>query len=104
MYEKEIKLNLQFFAEEPSGQANEDPNSQNEDDATNTETSSSEVDIGAFTEIISEKDNEIKQLQAELAAQKKTNANLLLKISAGNNSETKTTEEKIYGFMNPRKE
>lgn len=104
MYEKEIKLNLQFFAEENSGQENEESNSSNEDSTKGAEEASGEVDISAFTEIISEKDNEIKKLQAELAAQKKTNANLLLKISTGNNSETKTTEEKIYGLMNPRKE
>ena len=104
MNEKKIKLNLQYFAEDPSGQANEDPNTTVEDGSANTEAPPSEVDISAFTEIISEKDKEIKQLQAELAAQKKTNANLLLKISAGDSSEKQTTEEKIYGFMNPRKE
>lgn len=104
MYEKKNKLNLQFFAEESSEQKNEESNSSTEDSAKSAEETSSEVDISAFTEIISEKDKEIKQLQAELAAQKKTNANLLLKISAGDSSEKQTTEEKIYGFMNPRKE
>lgn len=96
---KKLKYNLQFFSEEGKPEEGE----QNpEGTGENTQTTE-QIDPNAFAEIISEKDKKIEQLESKVAELNKVNATLLLKVSAKSEPEM-STEEKIYGFMNPRKE
>lgn len=95
MYERKrnrLIYNLQFFADDPEPDPTPDPEPDPEP----------AIDPSAFAEIISEKDKKIEELTAKNKALEKSNANLLLKISAGSHSE-KTTEEKIYGLINPER-
>lgn len=99
MNEKKIKYNLQFFSEKSESEEGGEVETETGEDTQESE----QIEPSAFAEIISEKDKKIEQLQSEIKQLNKTNANLLLKISAKTES-TLSTEDKIYGFMNPRKE
>lgn len=92
-----LKYNLQFFAEEQ----------ETEDQEQEKETEDNEFDPAAFADIISEKDKQIAELQKDMAKLKKSNAELLVKVSAGagNNTE-KTYEENLLELVGakPRKE
>lgn len=91
-----LKYNLQFFAEEAETETE-----------VETETEENEFDPAAFADIISEKDKQIAELQKDMAKLKKSNAELLVKVSAGagNNTE-KTYEENLLELVGakPRKE
>ena len=96
---KKIKYNLQFFSDEGKPEEGEPDKEETGEDSQNTK----QIDPNAFAEIISEKDKKIEQLESKVAELNKVNANLLLKVSAKTEPEM-STEDKIYGFMNPRKE
>ena len=95
-----MKYNLQFFAKsDPKPDPEPDPTPEPTPDPTDDVDVN--IDPNAFAEIISEKDKTIDNLTNQISELQKTNAKLLLKISAGSHDTEKTTEEKIYGFMNP---
>ena len=89
--------NLQFFAEE-----NEDEVVENEEVE---EVEESKVDTEAFAELISERDKKITELENEMKALKKSNADLLLKISS-KPEQKKSFEENLLEMVGakPRKE
>lgn len=77
-----LKYNLQFFAE---GEQNDDNTSGNDPAGSadnGGDTGSNEVDVQAFAEIISEKDKKLDELAEEVTKLKKSNAELLLRISS----------------------
>ena len=99
-----LKYNLQFFAEdggEENGGATSGGASDSGDNAGNGD--GNEVDVQAFADLISEKDKEIQQLQKDVAELKKTNANLLVRVSAGENKVEFDTEKAILEFCDTRK-
>ncbi len=83
-------LDLQFFNEEDDGSAVD--NGADTSSNTTDDSGQDEVDVKAFADIISEKDKEIKALQADVAELKKVNASLLVKVNSG----TATTEKKSF--------
>lgn len=94
-----IKYNLQFFAD-GEGENDEGTNVGNTgdnatDDGSNIE---GEVDVSAFAELISEKDKVIAEQQDTINKLKKTNADLTLRISAGNRTEV-TFEDNLLGLV-----
>lgn len=103
-----FKMNLQFFAKE-SGDGNGEDTDGN---AGGTDTSDSgddgkhdgdtgndsSVSIEAFADIISEKDKRIEELEGEVAKYKRANAELTVRISAGQKTE-KTFEENLLGLV-----
>ena len=77
-----LKYNLQFFAE---GEQNDDSTSGNDSTGSadnDGNTGSDEIDVQAFAEIISEKDKKLDELAEEVTKLKKSNAELLLRISS----------------------
>lgn len=93
-----LKYNLQFFADEPES---------DEDDTNDNTGDNGEVDLKAFADIISDKDKQIQQLEKDVAELKKSNANLLVKVSAGATpTQTKTFDENLLDLVGakPRKE
>lgn len=96
---KKLEYNLQFFSEEGKAEESE----QNPEGTGENIQTTEQIDPNAFAEIISEKDKKIEQLESKVAELNKVNASLLLKVSAKSEPEM-STEDKIYGFMNPRKE
>lgn len=108
-----IEYNLQFFAEgsdgndtsSNTGDADNTGNLNNDNDDSNTGDASQ--DIAAFAELISEKDKQIEQLQKDVAELKKSNANLLVKVSAGASAtEKKSFDDNLLSLVGakPRKE
>lgn len=101
---KDIKYDLQFFAEKGE---EDDIDTTNTDvgDTDNSGVVSDEVNTEAFAELISDRDKKIEQLEAEMNALKKANANLLVKISAGEKTEQNFEESllSLVGYK-PRKE
>lgn len=101
-----LKYNLQFFGEDNDSGTNSDSENNNDNDSgNNDDTLGDKIDTQAFADIISEKDKEIKELQKGLEEVKKTNAQLLLRVNAGNRTE-KTFEENLLELVGykPRKE
>ncbi len=100
-----FRYNLQFFAEDDNeGQSGgiDTGDLDDNNDATNNEPS-----LGAFADIISEKDKRIEQLEKDVAELKKSNANLLVRVNSGNGgNEKKSFEENLLGMVGykPRKE
>ena len=77
-----LNYNLQFFAE---GEQNDDNTSGNDPAGStgdDSNTGGDEVDVQAFAEIISEKDKKLDELAEEVTKLKKSNAELLLRISS----------------------
>lgn len=94
--------NLQFFADEPSGtDDNTDPAGTGEG-SDNTSDGNGGIDPEAFAAIIAEKDKKLDELDKEMKALKKSNAELLLKISAEKKSEI-PLEQTIIDFCDTRK-
>lgn len=92
-----LKYNLQFFGENDDdykdvldGNGNPDSN-----DDTTTED---KVDTEAFAELISVKDKKIEELEGTIKQLKKANAELTIKVSAGQKVE-KTFEENLLGLV-----
>lgn len=108
-----IPLNIQFFAEETKDGAGNPDNTgggDNSDTTTNNNgcnEPTQEVNLEAFADIISEKDKQIQQLEKDVIELKKTNASLLVKVSAGATATTtKTFDENLLDLVGakPRKE
>ena len=95
--------NLQFFANEPSG-ADEPGGSDGagEGGDNSSDGNGGGIDPEAFADIISEKDKKLEELEKEMKQLKKSNAELLLKISAGNKKEV-PIEQTIIDFCDTRK-
>lgn len=97
--------NLQFFADgagddgEPS-----EPSGGSEGNDTGSDGAGG-IDPEAFAAILAEKDKKLDDLEKEMKQLKKSNAELLLKISAGQKTE-KTFEENLLSMVGakPRKE
>lgn len=96
-----FKYNLQYFAEENNNDTN-DSNSGNDSVIDTNDTDTEKVDVQAFADIISEKDKELKELQAEISKLKKSNADLLIKVTAGDKPPVEI-EETILDFCDTRK-
>ena len=94
-----LKYNLQYFAEETG----EDETGTDETGTDDTGTDESGIDASAFADIISEKDKAIQQLQKDVAELKKTNAKLLVQVSAGGSRTEFDTEKAILEFCDTRK-
>lgn len=94
-----LKYNLQFF-----GENDEDAGDNNiiSDDTGNgtdgSDNNQDEIDASAFAELISEKDKKIEELEGEVRTLKKTNAELTVRISAGQKTE-RTFEENLLGLV-----
>ena len=104
-----LNYNLQYFAEDTdpnkTGTGDTDPNKTGtgDTDPNNTGTDDAGIDASAFADIISEKDKAIQQLQQDVAELKKTNAKLLVQVSAGANRTEFNTEKAILEFCDTRK-
>lgn len=110
------KYNLQFFAD--GGSNNDDNANGNTDNGTpnngggddNSSGSdgdgNEDIDYKAFADLISEKDKELEQLRTEIDKLKKSNAELIVKVSAGAKHSEKTFEDNLLGLVGakPRKE
>lgn len=102
-----LKYNLQFFAE---GESNGESNVSDPDGSAGAsgDNESTEIDMQAFADIISEKDKQIGELQKDIAELKKSNANLLVKVNAAANppAQKKSYEENLLDLVGakPRKE
>ena len=111
-----MKMNLQFFAD--GGNDNDDNDINNPDNGTTDigggdgNSSGSDgvgdenIDYKAFADLISEKDKELEQLRTEVDKLKKSNAELIVKVSAGAKHSEKTFEDNLLGLVGakPRKE
>lgn len=94
-----IRYNLQFFAEgESENDNNTDVGNAGNNDTDDNSNTESEVDVAAFAELISEKDKVIAEQQETINKLKKTNADLTLRISAGNRTEV-TFEDNLLGLV-----
>ena len=93
-----FKYNLQFFGENEDGADDSNVSDSAGDDVNDTDNQPSEVDTAAFAELISEKDKKIETLETEIKALKRANAELTVRISAGEKTE-KTFEENLLGLV-----
>lgn len=100
-----INYDLQFFAD-GSDSAGESGDSSGAEDAGDSGDNSTDgnggIDPEAFAAIIAEKDKKLDELDKEMKALKKSNAELLLKISAEKKSEI-PLEQTIIDFCDTRK-
>lgn len=112
-----LKYNLQYFA---NGDNNGDSNSNadsnngstgndnNDTSGVNNDTNDDDTppDISAFADLLSEKDKELEQLRTEVEKLKKSNAELIVKVSAGTKQTQKTFDENLLALVGakPRKE
>ena len=87
-----LKYNLQFFAEE-------------EEEEVETPEEEESVDTNAFAELIADRDKKIESLEKEMKLLRKSNADLLVKISS-HDTPKKTFEENLLDLVGdtPRKE
>lgn len=102
-----LKYNLQFFGDIDDDIGADIDNKDNiSNDISNAgNVDNPEIDTSAFADLISEKDKEIQQLQQDVTELKKSNAQLLLRISA-NNKTDKTFDDNLLELTGckPRKE
>lgn len=98
-----IKYNLQFFSEgtDPTPSEGTDPTPSEGTDPTPSE--GDPIDVQAFADLISEKDKEIQQLQKDIAELKKSNAQLTVRVNAGQKPVEFNTEKAILEFCDTRK-
>lgn len=97
---------LQFFAE---GENEDDMDTSGDISGAvdnDSSDSSTEISAEAFADLISDRDKKIETMEAEIKALKKSNAELLVKISNGGDSQGKTFEENLLNLVGykPRKE
>lgn len=91
-----IPMNLQYFAE---GDNHDNIDDINSDTDSNTDSSSDTgLTVEAFAEIISDKDKKLDELENEIAKLKKSNAELLVRVSTGNNSKPFDMSQAILGL------
>lgn len=97
--------NLQFFADDPSDPGGPGEPGDPGEGGTPGSDGAGGIDPEAFAAIIAEKDKRLDDLDKEVKQLKKSNAELLLKISAGQKTE-KTFEENLLSMVGakPRKE
>lgn len=96
-----LKYNLQFFAEEKIEETIETPEEDNDTE------DKSELNIEALAGIITEQDKRIQQLEQDNNNLKKTNAQLLVRVSAGGSgTQQKGFDENLLDLVGfkPRKE
>lgn len=60
---------------------------------------SDNIDVTAMVDMLKEKDEQIEQLQKDVTELKKSNANLLVRVSAGEKHQEKTFEENLFGLV-----
>lgn len=112
-----LKYNLQFFAKgEDNGNSNGNADSGNGTTGNDNNDSSSidngsndndtQPDMSAFADLLSEKDKELEQLRTEVEKLKKSNAELIVKVSAGTKQTQKSFDENLLALVGakPRKE
>lgn len=97
-----IKYNLQFFAEGNNGDTDTDVSDDTSTDNSGDNSDASSVDVQALADLISDKDKQIKELQVEMSKLKKTNADLLVKVTAGDKPPVEL-EQTILDFCDIRK-
>lgn len=98
--------NLQFFADDAGDDSGDDSTKGgSEGGDTGSDGNGGGIDPEAFAAILAEKDKKLEDLEKEMKQLKKSNAELLLKISAGQKTE-KTFEENLLSMVGakPRKE
>lgn len=94
---------LQFFGEEPGSDDGAGGTEGGGDSGDNpTDGDGRGIDPEAFADIISEKDKKLEELEKEMKQLKKSNAELLLKISADKKTSV-PIEETIIDFCDTRK-
>lgn len=93
-----LKYNLQFFGENENDADDNDVDDSVRNDDNDTDNNQDEVDASAFAELISEKDKKIEELEGEIRTLKRTNAELTVRISAGQKTE-RTFEENLLGLV-----
>ncbi len=111
-----LKYNLQFFADggnnnDVNANGNTDNGTSDNDRGDDNNSGSDgdvheDIDYKAFADLISEKDKELEQLRTEVDKLKKSNAELIVKVSAGAKHSEKTFEDNLLGLVGakPRKE
>ena len=108
-------MNLQFFADggDNNDNAGGNPDNGTPDNAGRNDNSgdfdgdnNEDLDLAAFADLLSEKDKELEQLRTEVDKLKKSNAELIVKVSAGAKHTEKTFDENLLGLVGakPRKE
>lgn len=97
-----IKYDLQFFAEDTNGDSGTDTGDVDNADNSGDNGEEYQVDVQALADLISDKDKQIKELQAEMTKLKKSNADLLIKVSAGDKPPVEI-EQTILDFCDIRK-
>lgn len=70
-----------------------DSNNRDNDDGNMADISDAVLDM------LKEKDEKIEQLQKDVTELKKSNANLLVRVSAGEKHQEKTFEENLFGLV-----
>ena len=70
-----------------------DSNSRDNDDGNMADISDAVLDM------LKEKDEKIEQLQKDVTELKKSNANLLVRVSAGEKHQEKSFEENLFGLV-----
>ena len=60
---------------------------------------SNNIDVTAMVDMLKEKDQQIEQLQKDVTELKKSNANLLVRVSAGEKHQEKSFEENLFGLV-----
>lgn len=91
-----MKYNLQFFGEETTEEETDETTEEATEDT-------SEVDVSAFADLLSEKDKQIQKLEQDVSELKKSNAQLLVKVSAGARAEEFDFSKAIIDFCDTRK-
>lgn len=99
---RRIPYDLQFFADTSSESDGADDTDGAGESTDNSADGDRGIDTEAFAAIIAEKDKKLDELDKEMKQLKKSNAELLLKISAGQKTE-KPIGETIIDFCDTRR-
>lgn len=102
-----LKYDLQFFAEEDTEDTEELESAECHYREISLNEDKAELNIEALAGIISEQDKRIQQLEQDNSNLKKTNAQLLVRVSAGGSvTEQKGFDENLLDLVGfkPRKE
>lgn len=97
-----MKYDLQYFADDTSSDDATDSIDGAGEGSDNSTDGNGGIDTEAFAAIIAEKDKKLEELDKEMKQLKKSNAELLLKISADKKPE-KPLEQTIIDFCDVRK-
>lgn len=58
-----------------------------------------DIDVAVLADLIKEKDEQLETMQKEIETLKKSNASLLVKVSAGEKHQEKTFEENLFDLV-----